>query len=151
MRKSLYIVKLAAVAVMLVYVLSSIGLNVHSCHNSGSINVSIAGSEVLSHCCTCGKHHCDCEEHHCEGFCEVNHELHHSLDCCTDTVLRIEITGCDGDDNDVKIPVSAVNPSFICRNTGLESFSRPVFRCIHYDCTSLYGGDILRDTCVLRV
>lgn len=151
MRKSLYIVKLAAAVVMLVYVLSSIGLNVHSCHNSGSIIVSIAGSEVLSHCCTCGEHHCDCAEHHCEGFCEVNHELHHSLDCCTDTVLRIVITGCDGEDNNVKVPASAVLPSFLCRNSGLESFSRPVFSSAQHSCIFLPEEDILKDNCVLRV
>lgn len=146
MQKSLYI-KLAAVAVVFVYILSSIGINVHSCHNSGNVNVSIVGSELLSHCCNCGKHHCDCEEHHCE----VNHELHHSIDCCTDTVLKIVITGLDGSDNDVKVPVSAELPSFICRNYSLESCSVPVFNFSQERNVFRQNEDILRDNCVLRV
>ncbi len=146
MQKSLYI-KLAAIAVVFVYILSSVGINVHSCHNSGNVNVSIVGSELLSHCCNCGKHQCDCEEHHCE----VNHELHHSIDCCTDTVLKIVITGFDGSDNDVKVPVSAELPSFVCQYCGLESYSGPVSRFSSERTVFWQDEDILRDNCVLRV
>lgn len=142
MQKSQFIVRLSAVAVMLVYVLSTIGVNVHSCHNSGSFIVSIAGNEVCDHCCDCWEHHCECEAHGGEES---------SLDCCSDTLLRIVIAGCDGSDNDVKVPLSAVVPSFSIPSSTLESFSAPAANYAQCNSISLPGKDVLRENCVLRV
>ena len=127
MKDALHI-KFIAVAVIFFYVLSSVGINVHSCRCDGTVSVSIAGG----HCCA--------HEHACS---------HHSFDCCTDTVLKIVITGCDSPDFNIKVPASAALPSFIC--PGQEIFEEQFFHRVPERFVLLSGKEVLRDNCVLRV
>ena len=138
--KRVLLLRFSALAVMLIYILSSVGINVHSCLCSGTVSVSIAGSHVCEH-----EHNSD------EEFCEVNHELHHSIDCCSDRVFKIVITGCSCSDDDTKVPVLAVIPSFICPNFGLQASPAQLPLAATGSHRLLPPEDILRDNCVLRV
>lgn len=145
-----FVIKLSSALVLMLYVLSFVGISIHTCSCTGSVCVSIAFHQHHEHGAA-GHHHDSCCGHHHDGCAscldEQRHEAHH---CCHNTVLRLSLAGEDNHAHDIQLqaPLSDVTfadiPYIVC------------YGAHHCSCHQLLNlpppdGDILQSICVMRV
>ncbi len=101
------LIRLSALAVLLLYVASAVGIDVHSCDCTGHVCAHIALYFDDIH----DDHH-DC--HHCGNEEEFCHESHQH-NCCHNKVFRVAIAGDneDGGLQHISAP-SVILPALFC-------------------------------------
>lgn len=140
MMKSL-VIKLSSVAVLMLYVLSFVGVTVHSCSCTGDVCVALAIHQHDEHCC----HHS--HDHHCESCSsDDDHD-----GCCQENVYKITLSG-DGEDDNVYV---ASSPVFDVAVYDTPYMGEPLFRTaratFRVHAPPHKDTDILRHICIVRV
>lgn len=94
MKQSL-LTRLAALTMLLIYTVSSVGITVHNCDCTGHVCAHIA--LYLDHIHD-GHHECHHHGHVCDEDClECSHECNHT-DCCHSRVYKVSVSSVSDDD-----------------------------------------------------
>lgn len=139
-----FLIKPLSALVLAIYVLSFIGLNVHSCSCTGEVCVTLAAHGDHHHCTS---HHHDC----CHDKACHNETCHHDHGCCHDKLFKLIISG-DSDHSDLHINMNAPMVAYLPPAYPVESIfgaDQESARIIHH--ISPHPGDILRSICVMRI
>lgn len=139
------LIKMTAAIVLLIYMLTSMGINVHSCKCSGAVSISIAAKLGEDHCCPHGISHDKLCSNCGQSTIDPGHEH-----CCSDQLFKISLTGSDDTAWHVRIQSESMDLP--------PRMPRPC--CCNYCCEhnhdiaprgSPMPGDILSQLCIIRI
>ncbi|MCQ2186038.1 MAG: hypothetical protein MJY92_04865 [Bacteroidales bacterium] len=141
MLRKFFIQSFAALA-MVLYLVSFIGISVHSCSCTGHVCVSLASHQ----------HH----EHQTEHHCCHNHVHHHcsaehsEKDCCHNDIYRLAISGDSDHNGDSHVAAPQVEAITIFTPYLAPSATASHHSSIFARAPSL-PRDVIHEICVLRV
>lgn len=137
------LIKCMALALMLLYVLSIGGINVHTCSHTGNVYVTLLAKGVDCQSVHPSTHAC------CHGTCHHEHHSEKPDDCCHNHSARLVLTG-DGDHSSV-VHIAQFTPVV----TGVIVSAPSVFKCFSHVAWRTLDPipipDIIHSICSLRI
>lgn len=144
-----FLIKLSAALVAAVYVLSFVGINVHSCDCTGHVCVTLA---VIQHDIHADEH---CHDHGHNHAC-AHHLCHHndgvgSGECCHNKIFKITVSG-DSEHNDhVNVNLPSVDIFYPSEQGSFAAKPALNHQRLCFADSSPQSKDILTRICIMRV